>query len=1086
MSEKVNIKIIKKNKRNNFLKFLFPKNLFFPVLSGFVFAGIFSAVFFVFALPYSPGETTNPTCAPTDANCTVSPSAVYSFTTNNFSGTGNFTGGTITGTTITDGTLSIASGSITSGVDANFSGTGSFASLTLTTNALTVGNGGTGVSSFTPYAVLTGGTSLTGALQQVSGLGISGQVLTSNGDGALPTWQDASGGADTALSNLASVAINASLLPGTDNSIDLGSSANQWANLYTVGITASGSIGAGAITGTSFIIGANTLDTNEWAYLDGQDQAVKTTDSPTFANITDSGLTATRVPYASTAGLLVDSANLTFNGTTLTAGGFSTSGSIGAGAITGTSFIIGANTLDTNEWAYLDGQDQAVKTTSDVIHNKITLGAGGAGTDYQFLSVNGETNDLDLTWMEDEASLKANSGLWLDGATGTTPTSGAGTRLMWIPSKYAFRAGRVTGTNWDAANIGDYSAAFGLNAKASGTYSVAFGASQSTGFSSVAFGSSTASEEGAVSFGYNSKASGTSSLASGEYVVASGYGSVAFGYNENEDDTSFVASGNGSIAIGIASYMDTHKATGVGSIVMGDSVNSLGNNIISFGKDFTASTASTFNIGFGQLDYEFTATAADFKNSSLTTTGAIIGGSYAVGASAGVSDTYDDGVDTQITFTGGIATAISTAFDERLLTNINPIGEVLPRIGSIRVATYNWSETGLQQFPEKQRSDKSATELMGFVAQDFQDTFPEILEQKGDYITYNRNYLESIMMKAIQELNQKVNALGGENIGIIDPTELSSSGSVGNGSVSGVNTMSLKGSLVSLGLKLVDGVATLKEVVADKFSVKIARMEKMEMIDSSTGQVWCTWIENGEWKKVEGECNLVNTETVISQTPQQEEIVEELNNESNNEEINSSLVTPEQLQQIVQEVAQVATQQTTQQVQEATNTAQSAASQASQASEQAQSAANDAKEAKEAVEKINKKTSLEKAEISTEEAVLLEPEIIEEEVIEPEVIEEQPDEEIVQVEEIKPEVPLESVGDLIQEASASLLNSIWDFTKELLGSTLKGVISLIPSSVKFSTASLSRSVVENVNSDFSGLLSQIKLAQEAVIKLFKK
>jgi hypothetical protein len=1010
MSEKVNIKIIKKNKRNNFLKFLFPKNLFFPVLSGFVFAGIFSAVFFVFALPYSPGETTNPTCAPTDANCTVSPSAVYSFTTNNFSGTGNFTGGTITGTTITDGTLSIASGSITSGVDANFSGTGSFASLTLTTNALTVGNGGTGVSSFTPYAVLTGGTSLTGALQQVSGLGISGQVLTSNGDGALPTWQDASGGADTALSNLASVAINASLLPGTDNSIDLGSSANQWANLYTVGITASGSIGAGAITGTSFIIGANTLDTNEWAYL--------------------------------------------------------------------------------------DGQDQAVKTTSDVIHNKITLGAGGAGTDYQFLSVNGETNDLDLTWMEDEASLKANSGLWLDGATGTTPTSGAGTRLMWIPSKYAFRAGRVTGTNWDAANIGDYSAAFGLNAKASGTYSVAFGASQSTGFSSVAFGSSTASEEGAVSFGYNSKASGTSSLASGEYVVASGYGSVAFGYNENEDDTSFVASGNGSIAIGIASYMDTHKATGVGSIVMGDSVNSLGNNIISFGKDFTASTASTFNIGFGQLDYEFTATAADFKNSSLTTTGAIIGGSYAVGASAGVSDTYDDGVDTQITFTGGIATAISTAFDERLLTNINPIGEVLPRIGSIRVATYNWSETGLQQFPEKQRSDKSATELMGFVAQDFQDTFPEILEQKGDYITYNRNYLESIMMKAIQELNQKVNALGGENIGIIDPTELSSSGSVGNGSVSGVNTMSLKGSLVSLGLKLVDGVATLKEVVADKFSVKIARMEKMEMIDSSTGQVWCTWIENGEWKKVEGECNLVNTETVISQTPQQEEIVEELNNESNNEEINSSLVTPEQLQQIVQEVAQVATQQTTQQVQEATNTAQSAASQASQASEQAQSAANDAKEAKEAVEKINKKTSLEKAEISTEEAVLLEPEIIEEEVIEPEVIEEeviepevieeQPDEEIVQVEEIKPEVPLESVGDLIQEASASLLNSIWDFTKELLGSTLKGVISLIPSSVKFSTASLSRSVVENVNSDFSGLLSQIKLAQEAVIKLFKK
>lgn len=47
-----------------------------------------------------------------------------------------------------------------------------------------------------------------------------------------------------------------------------------------------GTVGAGAITGTSFIIGGNTLDTNEWAYLDGQDQAIKTTSDPTFDDIT--------------------------------------------------------------------------------------------------------------------------------------------------------------------------------------------------------------------------------------------------------------------------------------------------------------------------------------------------------------------------------------------------------------------------------------------------------------------------------------------------------------------------------------------------------------------------------------------------------------------------------------------------------------------------------------------------------------------------------------------------------------------------------------------------------------------------------
>lgn len=49
--------------------------------------------------------------------------------------------------------------------------------------------GGTGLVSTVPYAVLAGGTSSTTPLQQVSGLGTLGQVLTSSGAGSLPTWQ---------------------------------------------------------------------------------------------------------------------------------------------------------------------------------------------------------------------------------------------------------------------------------------------------------------------------------------------------------------------------------------------------------------------------------------------------------------------------------------------------------------------------------------------------------------------------------------------------------------------------------------------------------------------------------------------------------------------------------------------------------------------------------------------------------------------------------------------------------------------------------------------------------------------------------
>jgi hypothetical protein len=48
--------------------------------------------------------------------------------------------------------------------------------------------GGTGDQSVTAYAVVCGGTTNTGALQTVSGVGTTGQVLTSQGASNLPIW----------------------------------------------------------------------------------------------------------------------------------------------------------------------------------------------------------------------------------------------------------------------------------------------------------------------------------------------------------------------------------------------------------------------------------------------------------------------------------------------------------------------------------------------------------------------------------------------------------------------------------------------------------------------------------------------------------------------------------------------------------------------------------------------------------------------------------------------------------------------------------------------------------------------------------
>ena len=58
------------------------------------------------------------------------------------------------------------------------------------TGDLPVAEGGTGRSSHTEYAVICGGTTTTSAQQSIASVGTTGQRLTSNGPGALPTFQD--------------------------------------------------------------------------------------------------------------------------------------------------------------------------------------------------------------------------------------------------------------------------------------------------------------------------------------------------------------------------------------------------------------------------------------------------------------------------------------------------------------------------------------------------------------------------------------------------------------------------------------------------------------------------------------------------------------------------------------------------------------------------------------------------------------------------------------------------------------------------------------------------------------------------------
>lgn len=86
-----------------------------------------------------------------------------------------------------------------------------------------------------------------------SGLATAGRVLTADGAGGA-SWENAGSGANVTLSNLLSpTSVNQDLLPDTDNTRDLGSASNTWANvtsqqtntnaLYTVSGTGSISLG---------------------------------------------------------------------------------------------------------------------------------------------------------------------------------------------------------------------------------------------------------------------------------------------------------------------------------------------------------------------------------------------------------------------------------------------------------------------------------------------------------------------------------------------------------------------------------------------------------------------------------------------------------------------------------------------------------------------------------------------------------------------------------------------------------------------------------------------------------------------------
>lgn len=269
-------------------------------------------------------------------------------------------------------------------------------------------------------------------------------------------------------------------------------------------------------------------------------------------------------------------------------------------------------------------------------------GSGSGGASSWLLNGNslsgsefiGSTNSQDVVFKRTNIeSLRIMTGgamVFKGDNTGITPVSGAGTRMMWIPSKAAFRTGSVSGTEWDNANIGygsiaggsqvkasaDYSTAFGVGAEATGQSSVAIGngvfatsqasvaigsgATASTGWGAMAFTGGTASGISSFAWGNAAKAIAQGAMAMGSFSEANqphsialkggkanGWGSVAIGVNCNAQLSS-------SYAIGTESISSAQEAIAIGT---GLNAHSYGMVAVGRYNNHTANPGNTTNWG---------------------------------------------------------------------------------------------------------------------------------------------------------------------------------------------------------------------------------------------------------------------------------------------------------------------------------------------------------------------------------------------------------------------------------------------------------------------------------------------------------
>lgn len=365
----------------------------------------------------------------------------------------------------------------------------------------------------------------------------------------------------------------------------------------------------------------------------------------------------------------------------------------------------------------------------------------------------GTTSPNSTALVHVEIGTSTTKGFLVTGTTdinATVSSMGPGSRVMFYPGKSAFRAGAVTGSEWDNVNVGNFSTALGFNTIA--------------GYQGTAIGyHATASGIAAIAIGQTSTASGLRSLVLGENNVASGQNGICMG-------TSTAASGIHAMAMGTNSI-----ASAMFSITAGKNTQAKGENSTAFGHYTTASGVNSTTMGTYTRAKGYSSTVVGMYNDSILTSDQtsvtpttplfIVGNGDNTNSRTnalvilkngntgiGITPTEKLHIAGNGMFTGSVTAncGILVCSDIRYKKNVQPIANALNSLIQLNGIYYYWD---IDRFPTMGFNDERQ---IGFSAQELEVLFPEMVHtDDSGYKTVDYSKLVPILVEAMKEQQQE-------------------------------------------------------------------------------------------------------------------------------------------------------------------------------------------------------------------------------------------------------------------------------------------------------------------------------------------